>query len=125
MKEIAQATERQYAATAAIIARKKIPPAETHGRMKFYDDSVAGKIGKGKQKLTENQKAENHRKASRDYMGKKRAVSYYKVSVKDELCRWIVKACSLTRSKAYEIAHELDALGVEARVKPHSYGIGK
>lgn len=124
-KEIAEKTGRNLTTVLMIFGRKGIVPAEVHGRMKLYDNSVVELVGKPEPRLTGEQKKESHRKAAKKYNDVHRPASYYKVSVRNELGWWCVRACSLTRSKAFEIARELSAFGVEARAKPHSYGIRK
>lgn len=47
----------------------------------------------------------------------------WKVSVKDEYRRWLIKACCLTRSEAKMISDELNSVGIMARFRPHSYGV--
>ena len=124
-KEIAEKTGRKLTTLLMILGRKGIVPAEVHGRMKLYDNSVVELVGKPEPRLTDEQRKASHRKAAKKYNAVNRPASYYKVSIKNELGWWCVRACSLTRAESFGISKELNALGIEARARPHSYGIRK
>lgn len=124
-KEIAEQTGRNLSTVLMILGRKGIAPVEVHGRMKLYDNNAVELVGKPVPRLTDEQRKESHRKAAKKYNAVKRPAAYYKVSVKNDFGWWCVRACSLTRAESFGISKELNALGIEARAKPHSYGIRK
>ena len=123
--EIAEKTGRKLTTVLMILGRKGIAPAETHGRMKLYDESAVELVGKPAPRLTAEQRKESHRRAAKKYNAVNRPASYYKVSVKNELGWWCVRACSLSRAESFGISRELNAMGIKARAKPNSYGIRK
>lgn len=53
----------------------------------------------------------------------KKPALLYKVSALDGQGRWIVKAVCLSRTEARDMSAELNASGIKARFRPHSYGI--
>lgn len=128
VKEIAEKTGRSYGAVAVLLHRRKIAPAERHGRMKLYGDEALELLCRSKPrppKLTDEQRKERHREAVRKWDRKTGRSGFWKVSVLDASGSWQVRACSLSRADAYGIARGLNALGIMAHAKPHSYGIRK
>lgn len=128
VKEIAEKTGRSYGAVAVLLHRRNIAPAERHGRLKLYGDDTAELVGRSKPRaprLTDEQRKERHREAVRKWDRNTGRSGFWKVSVLDAYGSWRVRACSLSRADAYGIARGLNALGIMAHAKPHSYGIRK
>ena len=128
VKEIAKRTGRSYGAVAVLLHRRNISPTERHGRLKLYGDEaleLAGRSEPRPPKLTDEQRKERHREAVRKWDRKTGRSGFWKVSVLNAYGRWCVRACSLSRADAYGIARGLNALGIMAHAKPHSYGIRK